>query len=56
MYGLKPIVEFMTFNFAMLSLDHIVNSSAKLNYMADNKLTSPIVFRGLNGSSIAVGA
>ena len=56
MYGLKPIIEFMTWNFAMLSLDHIVNSAAKLKYMSNGLLECPIVFRGLNGSSVAVGA
>ena len=56
MYGLKPIIEFMTWNFAMLGLDHIVNSAAKLKYMSGGLLECPITFRGLNGSSIAVGA
>lgn len=56
MYGLKPIVEFMTWNFAMQALDQIVNSSAKLRYMSDGDLDNSIVFRGLNGASAAVAA
>lgn len=56
MYGLRPIVEFMTWNFAMQAIDQIVNSSAKLKYMSNGDLESPIVFRGLNGASAAVAA
>src|SRR5688572_33232493 len=50
MAGLKPIVEFMTFNFAMQAIDHIINSAAKTLYMAGGQLGSPIVFRGPNGA------
>lgn len=56
MAGVKPIIEFMTFNFAMQSIDHIVNSAAKVRYMSGGKVNCPIVFRGLNGASSAVGA
>lgn len=54
--GLRPIVEFMTFNFAMQAIDHIINSAAKGNYMSGGKISCPIVFRGANGISKAVGA
>ena len=54
--GLKPIVEFMTFNFAMQSIDHIVNSTAKIRYMSGGKLHGSIVFRGINGPAAGVGA
>lgn len=54
--GLKPIVEFMTWNFAMQAIDHIVNSSAKQFYMSGGMINSPIVFRGPNGPSAGVGA
>ena len=54
--GLKPIVEFMTFNFAMQAIDHIVNSAAKTLYMAGGKMGCPIVFRGPNGAAARVGA
>jgi pyruvate dehydrogenase E1 component beta subunit len=54
--GLKPIVEFMTFNFAMQAIDHIINSSAKTLYMGGGQLTSSIVFRGPNGVASRVGA
>ncbi len=56
MNGLKPIVEFMTFNFAMQAMDHIINSAAKTLYMAGGKLGCPIVFRGANGAASSVGA
>lgn len=56
MAGLRPIVEFMTWNFAMQSIDHIINSAAKLKYMSNGDLEVPIVFRGLNGASAAVAA
>lgn len=49
MYGLRPIVEFMTFNFAMQAIDHVINSAAKLRYMSAGDLDCPIVFRGING-------
>ena len=54
--GLRPIVEFMTFNFAMQAIDHIVNSAAKTRYMSGGILRCPIVFRGPNGAASRVGA
>jgi pyruvate dehydrogenase E1 component beta subunit len=54
--GLKPIVEFMTFNFAMQAIDQIVNSAAKTNYMSGGQVRCPIVFRGPNGAAARVGA
>jgi len=54
--GLRPIVEFMTFNFAMQAMDQIVNSAAKTHYMSGGQLTCPIVFRGPNGAASRVGA
>jgi pyruvate dehydrogenase E1 component beta subunit len=54
--GLKPIVEFMTFNFAMQAMDHIINSAAKTLYMAGGQMGCPIVFRGPNGAAARVGA
>jgi len=54
--GLKPIVEFMTWNFAMQAIDHIVNSAAKTLYMSGGKMHCPIVFRGPNGAAARVAA
>ena len=54
--GLQPIVEFMTFNFAMQAIDHIINSAAKTLYMSGGQMGSPIVFRGPNGAAARVGA
>jgi pyruvate dehydrogenase E1 component beta subunit len=54
--GLRPIVEFMTINFAMQSIDHIINSCAKAHYMSNGDLSCPIVFRGINGVSAGVAA
>ena len=54
--GLKPIVEFMTFNFAMQAIDQIINSAAKTNYMSGGQVRCPIVFRGPNGAAARVGA
>ena len=54
--GLKPIVEFMTWNFALQAIDHIVNSAAKTLYMSGGKLNVPIVFRGPNGPASRAGA
>ena len=54
--GLKPIVEFMTFNFAMQAMDHIINSASKTLYMSGGQMTSQIVFRGPNGAASRVGA
>ena len=56
MNGLKPIVEFMTWNFGMQAMDHIINSAAKTLYMAGGKLGCPIVFRGPNGAASRVAA
>ena len=56
MGGLKPIIEFMTFNFAMQAIDHIINSAAKTNYMSGGQMRCPIVFRGPNGAASRVGA
>jgi pyruvate dehydrogenase E1 component beta subunit len=56
MTGLKPIVEFMTFNFAMQAIDHIINSAAKTLYMSGGQLGCPIVFRGPNGAAARVAA
>lgn len=56
MNGLRPIVEFMTWNFGMQAIDHIINSAAKTLYMAGGKLGCPIVFRGPNGAASRVGA
>jgi pyruvate dehydrogenase E1 component beta subunit len=54
--GLKPIVEFMTFNFSMQAMDHIINSAAKTLYMSGGQMGSPMVFRGPNGAAARVGA
>jgi len=54
--GLKPIVEFMTFNFAMQAIDQIINSAAKTLYMSGGQMGCPIVFRGPNGAAARVGA
>ena len=54
--GLKPIVEFMTFNFAMQAMDHIINSAAKTLYMSGGQMGAPMVFRGANGAAARVGA
>jgi pyruvate dehydrogenase E1 component beta subunit len=56
MAGLKPIVEFMTWNFAMQAIDHIINSAAKTLYMSGGQIKSSIVFRGPNGAASRVGA
>ena len=56
MAGLKPIVEFMTMNFAMQAIDHIINSAAKVHYMSGGQISAPIVFRGPNGAASRVGA
>ncbi|KAL7222548.1 hypothetical protein ACSBR1_024274 [Camellia fascicularis] len=55
-YGLRPVVEFMTFNFSMQAIDHIINSAAKSNYMSAGQISVPIVFRGPNGAAAGVGA
>jgi pyruvate dehydrogenase E1 component beta subunit len=56
MGGLRPVIEFMTFNFAMQAIDHIINSAAKTNYMSGGQMRCPIVFRGPNGAASRVGA
>ena len=53
--GTRPIVEFMTFNFAMQAIDHILNSAAKQYYMTGGQIPVPIVFRGSNGAAAGVG-
>ncbi|KAL1554000.1 pyruvate dehydrogenase (acetyl-transferring) [Salvia divinorum] len=55
-HGLRPVVEFMTFNFSMQAIDHIINSAAKSNYMSSGQISVPIVFRGPNGAASGVGA
>ena len=54
--GLKPVCEFMTFNFAMQGIDQIINSAAKTLYMSAGQINCPIVFRGPNGAAAGVGA
>ena len=54
--GLKPVVEFMTFNFAMQAMDHLINSAAKTNYMSGGQMGCPAVFRGPNGAAARVAA
>jgi len=56
MAGLKPIVEFMTFNFAMQAIDHIINTAAKTRYMSGGQMSVPVVFRGANGAAARVAA
>src|SRR3954469_24651045 len=56
MTGLRPIVEFMTFNFSMQAIDQIINSAAKTLYMSGGQLGCPIVFRGPNGAAARVAA
>ncbi len=56
MAGLRPICEFMTFNFSLQAIDHIVNSAAKTGYMSGGTISAPIVFRGCNGAAASVGA
>ena len=56
MAGLRPIVEFMTFNFAMQAMDQLINSAAKTHYMSGGQMTCPIVFRGPNGAAARVAA
>ena len=54
--SLKPVCEFMTFNFSLQAIDHVINSAAKSHYMSAGLLTAPMVFRGPNGASAGVGA
>ena len=54
--GLRPIVEFMTFNFSLVAIDQIINGAAKAHLMSGGQLTCPIVFRGANGGAFQLGA
>jgi pyruvate dehydrogenase E1 component beta subunit len=56
MVGLRPVIEFMTFNFSMLALDQVFNSAAKLSYMTDGQFRCPIVFRGPTGAALQLSA
>lgn len=56
MAGLRPVVEFMTWNFAMQAIDHIINTAAKSHYMSGGQMKAPITFRGPNGPATSVGA
>ena len=56
MVGLRPIVEFMTWNFALLALDQVVNSAAKMLYMSGGQYNMPMVFRGPNGAALQLSA
>jgi pyruvate dehydrogenase E1 component beta subunit len=56
MAGLRPVIEFMTFNFSILALDQVINSAAKLRYMSGGQLSCPIVFRGPNGAALQLSA
>ncbi len=56
MAGLRPVIEFMTFNFAFLALDQVVNSAAKMLYMSDGQIPIPIVFRGPTGAALQLSA
>jgi len=56
MAGLRPVIEFMTFNFSFLALDQVINSAAKIHYMSNGQISCPIVFRGPNGAALQLGA
>ena len=56
MAGLRPVIEFMTFNFAFLALDQVINNAAKTHYMTNGQLHVPIVFRGPNGAALQLAA
>jgi len=56
MVGLRPVIEFMTWNFALLAIDQVVNSAAKLRYMSGGQIGCPIVFRGPGGAALQLGA
>jgi len=56
MAGLRPVIEFMTFNFSFLALDQVINSAAKTHYMSNGQISCPIVFRGPNGAALQLGA
>jgi pyruvate dehydrogenase E1 component beta subunit len=56
MAGLRPVIEFMTFNFAFLALDQVINNAAKMHYMSDGQFDIPIVFRGPTGAALQLAA
>ena len=56
MVGLRPIIEFMTWNFALLAIDQVVNSAAKMLYMSGGQYNMPMVFRGPNGAALQLSA
>ncbi len=56
MVGLRPVIEFMTFNFAFLALDQIINNASKLHYMSNGQFRVPIVFRGPSGAALQLAA
>ena len=56
MTGLRPVIEFMTFNFSILALDQVINSAAKMNYMTNGQIGCPIVFRGPTGAALQLSA
>src|SRR6187549_3090703 len=56
MVGLRPVIEFMTWNFALLALDQLINSAAKMLYMSGGQVPIPIVFRGPGGAALQLGA
>ena len=56
MAGLRPVIEFMTFNFAFLALDQVINNATKIHYMSDGKLKAPITFRGPSGTALQLAA
>jgi pyruvate dehydrogenase E1 component beta subunit len=56
MAGLRPVIEFMTFNFAFLAIDQVINSAAKMHYMSDGQFSMPIVFRGPTGAALQLSA
>src|SRR6476619_2175907 len=56
MVGLRPVIEFMTWNFALLALDQVVNAAAKMLYMSGGQFSMPMVFRGPNGSALQLSA
>lgn len=56
MVGLRPVIEFMTFNFSILALDQVINSAAKMYYMSDGQISCPIVFRGPTGAALQLAA
>jgi pyruvate/2-oxoglutarate/acetoin dehydrogenase E1 component len=56
MVGMRPVIEFMTWNFALLAIDQVVNSAAKMRYMSGGQITLPVVFRGPGGAALQLGA